>query len=393
MIPNFGGIDLKNLLPQTKVGQDIGKYVKLTHDLDTKAGRAWVRADVNLPLPGREKLFTLGPFTLYITRSQLTAFMRAQASKDSPDVTVTDKATLRTDLEAVVSGQVLVTLQDVHITYSRESDLDFKVDPRKIRIHKAMQFVQDTFGSLFGKEDSGLSFLKEAGQVVGVQHKFSLPPMSLNYATSGISNIQIANRFALKAYPDFVLCNRFNLSRRELPFIFSIFIIGGTGYVQVDTEYRPTDKQLLVVVEAGLGGSAALAFSFGPVSGGVYITLSIVLLYVKRTGAPALSDDGLSVSVVLVIAGNVSLWGLVTIYLGLMLSLSYHDSGKIDGVGQLSVQIRISRWFKLKYATQVTYKLRDGRSATTHTEELTTSGKAKEAFDKLDKLNKARKSL
>ncbi|MEP1573578.1 hypothetical protein [Roseibium album] len=393
LIPSFGGIDLRNLLPQTSVGSDFKKYVELTHDLDTKAGRAWVQADVNAPLAGREALFTIGPFTLFVTQSHLTAFLRAEASKDSPDVTVTDRASLKTDLEAVVGGQVLVTLKEVLITYSRDTDLDFEIDPRKIRIHKAMQFVQDTFGSIFGDEDNGLTFLRDGATVVGVQHTFSLPPMSLNYATSGISNIAISNRFALRAFPDFKISNQFNLSRRELPFIFSIFIIGGTGYVQVDTDYLPVDRSLVVAVEAGLGGSAALAFSFGPVSGGVYITLSIVLRYVKRIGSPEQSDDGLSVSLVLVIAGNVSLWGIVTIYLGLMLSMTYHESGRIDAKGSLSVEVRISRWFKLKYSTQVTYKLRDGRSTTTRTEELSTSGKAADAFKKLDDLNNARKSL
>ncbi len=393
LIPSFGGIDLRNLLPQTSVGSDFKKHVKLTHDLDTKAGRAWVQADVNAPLAGREALFTIGPFTLFVTNSHLTAFLRADASKDSPDVAITDKASLKTDLEAVVGGQVLVTLKEVLITYSRDTDLDFEIDPRKIRIHKAMQFVQDTFGSIFGDEDNGMTFLRDGATVVGVQHKFSLPPMSLNYATSGISNIAISNRFALRAFPDFKISNQFNLSRRELPFIFSIFIIGGTGYVQVDTDYLPADRSLVVAVEAGLGGSAALAFSFGPVSGGVYITLSIVLRYVKRIGGPAQSDDGLSVSLVLVIAGNVSLWGLVTIYLGLMLSMTYHESGRIDAKGSLSVEVRISRWFKLKFSTQVTYKLRDGRSTTTRTEELSTSGKAADAFKKLDDLNEARKSL
>jgi hypothetical protein len=393
LIPSFGGIDLRNLLPSTLAGSDVKKFVKLTHDLDTKAGRAWVLADVNLPLSGREPLFTSGPFTLYITKSNMTAFMRAEASKDSSDVTVTERAILKTDLEAVVSGQVLVTLKDALITYSRESDLDFKIDPRKIRIHKAMQFVQDMFGSIFGDEDSGLTFLRDGDKITGVQHKFSLPPMSLNFATSGVSNIAISNRFALRAYPDFKIANQFNLSRRELPFVFSIFIIGGTGYLQVDTDYRPTDGALTVAVEAGLGGSAAFAFSLGPVSGGVYITLSVVLRYVKRIGRPSQSDDGLSVSLVLVIAGNVSLWGMVTIYLGLMLSINYHESGRIDAMGSLSVEVRISRWFKLKYSTSVTYKLRDGKSTQTRTEELSTSGKAKEAFNNLDKLNKARKSL
>lgn len=395
IIKSFSGVNLANLLPDTKLPGDVNKYAKITHDLDTKAGRAWVQADVNADLAGRNKMFSIGPFTLYITRSRLAAFVRAEASKDRPDVQVTDMSRIITDLEAVVGGQVLVTLTDVIISYSRETELDFEIDPSKIKINKSMRFIQDTLGALFPDMPSGMSYLRApgSGAIVGVEHSFTIPPISLNYGTSGVSNIQIGNRFSLTAYPDFMIANRFNLSRRELPFIFSIFIIGGTGYCQVDTEYRPTDKELMVAVEAGVGGSAALAFSFGPVSGGVYITLSIVLRYAKRLGVPPRPGDGLSVSVVLVIAGQVSLWGMVTIYLGLMLSMTYHESGSIDAMGQLSVELRISRWFKLKFSTQVTYRLRDGQETTTRTDTVSMSGKAAEAVEKLKTLNNARKSL
>ncbi|MEP5803918.1 MAG: hypothetical protein ABJ310_00375, partial [Roseobacter sp.] len=87
------------------------------------------------------------------------------------------------------------------------------------------------------------------------------------------------------------------------------------------------------------------------------------------------------------------LWGMVSIYLGLMLSMTYHESGRIDGLGQLSVELRISRWFKLRYSTQVKYQLRDGRATTQVTSETSTSGKYKEALKKFEALEKARKSL
>ncbi|MEP0145359.1 MAG: hypothetical protein ABJE77_10435 [Tateyamaria sp.] len=393
LIPDLGGIKLSDMLPRANIPGGVKNAVKVTHDLDTKAGRAWVQADVNVPLPGRETLFTIGPFTLFLKNSRLTAFVRAEASKDQKEVALSDRALLLTNIEAVVGGQIMVTLQDVSISYSTRDQLEFSIDPKKIRIHQTMRFIQDTLGSIFGDELGGLKFIKESGIPVGVEHQFAIPPISLMYGTSGVSNLQISNRFSLRAYPDFIIANRFNLSRRELPFLFSIFIIGGTGYIQVDTEYRPFDKQLMVVVEAGAGGSAALGFAFGPVSGSVFITLSVVLRYQKQLGSGPKTDDGLSVSVVLVIAGSVSLWGMVSIYLGLMLSMTYHESGRIDGLGQLSVELRISRWFKLRYSTQVKYQLRDGRATTQVTSETSTSGKYKEALKKFEALEKARKSL
>lgn len=393
LLPDFGGINLKDMLPTAKLPGGLSDAVKVTHDLDIKAGRAWVQADVNLPMPGREKMFSIGPFTLYLRRSLLKAQVRAEADKDSDEVVTTDSASLKTTLEAVVSGQVMVTLEDVVIRYSSRTNLDFDIDPKKIKIHKSLQFVQDTIGSIFGDDAGGLKFIKESGVPVGVEHQFAMPPLSLMYGTSGVSNIQIANRFSLRAYPDFVIANRFNLSRTELPFLFTFFIIGGTGYLQVDTDYRPFDNQLMVVAEAGAGGSAALGFAFGPVNGNVFISLSVVLRYQKRLGGPALPDDGLSVSLLLVIAGSVSLFGIVTVYLGLRLSISYRESGQVDGLGSLSVEVRISRFFKLRYSAQITYKLRDGKSTTQVEEKTDVSGQAMDAVNKAKALNEARKSL
>jgi hypothetical protein len=393
LLPDFGGIDLSNMLPAAKLPGGLRDAVKVTHDLDTKAGRAWVQADVNLKMPKREKMFSIGPFTLYLRKSTLAARIRADASKDSQQVATTDSASMTTTIEAVVSGQVMVTLQDVVIRYSSKTKLDFDIDPKKIKIHKSLKFIQDTVGKIFGDGAGALKFVKENGIPVGVEHQLAMPPLSLMYGTSGVSNIQIANRFSLRAYPDFIITNRFNLSRAELPFLFTFFIIGGTGYLQVDTEYRPFDKRLMVVAAAGAGGSASLGFAFGPVNGAVFITLSVTLRYQKRLGGPSSPDDGLSVSLLLVIAGNVSLFGMVTVYLGLRLSIRYHESGRVDGLGQLSVEVRISRFFKLRYSTSITYKLRDGQSTTQVEENTDVSGEAVDAVDKARALAKARKSI
>lgn len=398
IIPDFGGMKLSGLLEKAGLDGDLPDWIKVTHGLDKKNGRAWLQVDVDVPLPGRQALFSLGPFTLYFKDSRLVATLRAEASKDSDQIALTDLAILSTNIEAVVGGQVMVTLEDATISYSSETKLDVDLDPKRIKVHKNLKFIQDTLGQLFGDTLGGLTILKENGIPVGIEHRLCLPPISLNYLTSGVQNITICNRFALRVLPDFVISNRFNLSTVDQPFIFSIFIIGGTGYIQLDAEYRPFDKRMSVSVEFGAGGSASLAFTWGPVAGGVFITLSVTIRYTKTIGyekVPA-RESGLTVSLVLVIAGYVSLWGMVTIYLGLRLSISYHESGRVDGLGVLSVELRISRFFKLKFRTQVTYKLRDGRSETTVSSSVetdVTDKRAKAALEKLEKLEKARKSL
>jgi hypothetical protein len=361
---NFGGINLRGLLDGVKLPGGFNDAVKISHDFDRKQLRTWVQVNIDVAVPGRKELFSIGPFSLYFRNTRLIGQLRYEATAEEQDISESGYSEIVTSIEAVVSGQVMVTLQQVKLSYTRERGLDFEFDPAQIKLNEIFRFIQDALSNLFPDEIGGLTLIKDKGTPIGVEHVFALPPMSLSFGTSGVSNIQIANRFRLLAYPDFIIANRFNLSTVEQPFIFSIFILGGTGYLQVDTEYRPFDGRLMVVVEAAAGASAALAFAFGPVQGAVYITLSVALTYRKLIG----QSGALSVSSVLVVAGNVSLWGMVRIFLVLVLRMTYHGNGRIDARGSLSVTVKVSRWFKLRYRTEVTYKLRDGRSTTVRTE-------------------------
>ncbi|MBY5337004.1 hypothetical protein HFO99_24345 [Rhizobium leguminosarum] len=358
---NFGGLKLDMLFKGYRVPDGVKDAIKITHDFDKKLFRAWVQIDINAPMKGRKSLFSIGPFQLDFVDTDFIAEVRLDASKDTDKVEQTGSAVLVTDIEAVVGGQTMVTMRRVAIHYDKASGLKVDFDPKGIRLNPAFQFIQDTLGSLFPSELGGMKIIKQNGVPVGVEHEFSMPPVSLMYATSGVSNISISNNFSLIAFPDFVISDRFSLSKPEMPFLFSLFILGGTGYVSVDTEYRPFRDELMVVVEAAAGGSASLGFAFGPVSGQVYITLSVALAYRKLIGT---SGGGLTVSLVLLVAGNVSVAGIVTVYMGLLLRLSYRDTGQIDAAGTLTVSIRISRFFTLSARANAKYTLRGGKAQT-----------------------------
>lgn len=367
IFPSFGGVGFAKLLPDLGDPSFLKNYVKLTHDLDRKERRAWVKAEVDAPMPGRHKLFNFGPVAMFFFAPRLTGWVRIEADAKTQEVVTTDHGQITTDIEASVAGQPMVTLRDVVIIYSKDGGLDFKVAPEKIKLHPNFKFLQDFMSRLgVGDGDNGITVLKKDGTPVGLEHSFAIPPISLMYGTSGVSNLAISNQFSIEAYPDFVIRDRFALSSKELPFLFSIFIIGGTGHALVEVAYVPATRAIKTMVTAAAGGSAALGFAFGPVTGSVFISLSVALSYTRYDNwpAPVPADSGLAVSLDLVIAGHVSLWGIVTIYLGLSLSLTYRDSGQIDATGRLSVSVRISKFFKLKYSTTVQYKLRGGRSET-----------------------------
>jgi hypothetical protein len=177
-----------------------------------------------------------------------------------------------------------------------------------------------------------------------------------------------------------------------LPFIFSFFIVGGTGYVVIDASYRPLDQALTVSVEVAIGGSAALGFAFGPVRGSVFIALSVVLTYRKTIGPAGAAGEGLTVSLQLVIAGNVSLWGIVDIYLGILLRLSYQETGAIDALGSLAVSVKLCRFITLRFSTTVQYRLKNGRSekSVSSSTRVEPGERIKQLKEKAEQLKKAR---
>ncbi|UPK11133.1 hypothetical protein IVA93_33975 [Bradyrhizobium sp. 155] len=383
---NFGGAKLSNLLKDYKIPEGVSNAVRVTHDFDKKQARAWVQVDIDAPMGGRRSLFSVGVFKADFVDMRLTGQVRFEASKDQDKVSETGFGRVGTTIDLVVGGQSMVQFEKFGLSFTREKGLDVEFDPKNIRLNPTFKFIQDFLSALFPDDIGGLAVIKENGIPVGLQHDFAIPPMALNFGTSGVSNICIANHFKLLAFPDFMLANRFNLSSVERPFIFSIFIIGGTGYIQIDAEYRPFDNELMVCVEAGAGGSASLAFAFGPFSGQVFITLSGTLAYRKVIGRPG---GGLSISAVLVIAGHVNVAGIVTVGIVLMLRMTYRDNGQIDADGTLTVEIRISKFFKITARAQAKYKLRGGKSETT----VSTSVSGQVTDERLNKLQKAAEKL
>ncbi|MET3159980.1 coiled-coil domain-containing protein [Bradyrhizobium diazoefficiens] len=361
---NFSGMKLDKLFDGYKLPPEATDAIKVTHAFDKAQARAWVEIDVDLPMPDRKAMFSIGPFELDYVNSHFVAMVRLEASKDTDKVDEIGRAALTTDFEAVVSGETMVSFQQVVLRYDKASGgLKVDFDPKRIRLNAIFQFIQDTLGSIFPDEIGGLTVIKDNGIPVGIEHVFAMPPIDLDFATSGVTNITISNTFGLVAYPEFMIFDRFALSRPELPFIFSIFVIGGTGYITVQTEYHPFQENgLMVSVEAAAGGSAQVGFAFGVVSGSVFITISVALKYTKVFGT---SGGGLTISLVLVVAGNVDIAGIVTVYIGLMLRMSYQDSGAIDASGTLTVTIQITRFFTLSATADVQYRLRGGKSETT----------------------------
>lgn len=354
---NFGGLQLDKLFKGVKLPKGLEDNIKVSHDFDKSSFRAWVQIDVKVKIEKRSTLFAIGPFQLEVVQAELTGFLKLEASKDKGEIETKGRTTFKADFDCVVAGQTMVTLRDVSITYSEGGGMDVDFDPSKIKLNPSLEFIQKSLATIFPDEVGGVALIKRDGIPIGIEHVFDMPPISLMGVTSGVQNIAIANRFRLVAYPDFVLSNRFELSRPERPFIFSIFILGGTGWVSVDVEYRPFKDELTVIVDAAVGGSASIGFAFVGVTGTMFITLSGVLTYRKLISG---SGGGLGISLVLLIAGIVDVLGIASGYLGQTLRICYKDDGGMDARGDFTIEIRITRFFKVQAGGEANYPIKSG---------------------------------
>src|SRR5262249_35141017 len=108
---NFGGARLDRLFKGVRIPQGVSEGVRGSHDFDAKQARAWVQVDIDAPMPGRNTLFSLGPFRVDFLDMRLVGQVRLVASKDTDRVTQTGFGRVVTNLDLVVSGQSMAKFE------------------------------------------------------------------------------------------------------------------------------------------------------------------------------------------------------------------------------------------------------------------------------------------
>ena len=251
------------------------------------------------------------------------------------------------DWELEVGGYTLVTLGGTEARFNESGDLRFKIPPDQIRMPAALSFISELLEGLGGEEEDGLSVRVDQ---TGVEATLSLPLPDLQGATFGISGLSLYAALGLKITDGFQIGLNFALARKEVPFALTIFILGGSGYVEANTLYTPSTGKVVSHVSLALMASASLALSLGPISGGVYVYFGVTGFYSSDGGR------GLEVGILFLVRGRVSVLGIVTASVSLMLEAQY-SGGSLVGRGTVSLRIKICWCCTLKVRESVTYTL------------------------------------
>lgn len=352
IFPDFSGLKLDNLFPGLKMPSMANDRVRISHGVDVQTRRAWVQAvidDVKVTTPST--LFAIGPVELGIRKSNFTALTRFEAGAgEAPKRQI--KAEIMGDWDVKIGGQSLIVFKDTRLTFNDAEGLKFHLDPRNIQLNGILNFVADLLAK-FGGSDSGLKLglLPEGG----IQCVLNLPLPPVQAGAFGISNLNLGALVALRLDDadmghSFSIEVGFNLGRKLAPFALTIFLLGGGGYFEVSTRYAPSTGKLKCFVQMGITASASLAISLGPIHGGVYIYFGITAEFEAGGGAK------FAIGVMLLMRGEVSLLGIVSACISLLLEAQYDTtSGQLIGHGRLSISIKICWCFTLEINEEVTY--------------------------------------
>jgi hypothetical protein len=357
IFPDFSGVKLDNLFPGLKMPSMANDRVRISHGVDAQTRRAWVQAVIDkVKVTTPSTLFAIGPVELGVRQSTFTALTRFEAGVgEAPKRQI--KAEILGDWDVKLGGQSLILFKDTSLTFDDAEGLKFHLDPSNIQLNGVLNFISDLLAK-FGGKDSGLKLglLPEGG----IQCVLSLPLPPVQAGAFGISNLNLGALLALRLNDrdlgnSFSIELGFNLARKSAPFALTIFFLGGGGYLEVSTRYAPGTGKLKCSVLMGITASASLALSLGPIHGGVYVYFGITAEFEAGGGAK------FAIGVMLLLRGEVSLLGIVSASISLLLEVQYDTtSGQLIGHGRLSISIKICWCFTLEINEDVTYTVGEG---------------------------------
>ena len=161
----------------------------------------------------------------------------------------------------------------------------------------------------------------------GIDASFSVALPTVAVGVLNISNMSLGAGFTVPFIGQ-PLSVRFNFCTREQPFLLTVYMFGGGGFLGVTID--PSGVQIL---EASFEFGASISIDLGVASGGVEVMAG---LYFR------MEQDAASLTGYFRLGGHVDVLGLITASLELYLELRYEfQTGKCVGMAELTIEISV----------------------------------------------------
>ncbi|MDP9121379.1 MAG: hypothetical protein M3O15_08440, partial [Acidobacteriota bacterium] len=351
ILPNVAGIPLGGLFSGLKMpkipllGGAIDDRIQVKHGLDPGTRQAWVSATADFDVHDTATLFSLGPLAVRVGQPHFHAETRIEADPRGIQKRSV-KGSLRGDWKLEIGGFPLITFRDTPLSFDEAGHINFQVEPPKVQLAEALQFVNGLLSTL---SPGGLSTRFDGD---GVVSSLALPIPDTQLGAFGFAGLSLGASLALRygARDGFNIGVSASLARRDAPFTLTIFILGGAGYLELGARYFPSTGKVSATADLAIAASASLALALGPIRGGVAVYVGVTATYDSAQGG------GLVVGLMFMVRGYVSILSIASATIVLRLDAQYKDKALV-GTGQLDITIKICWCFTLEVHESVTYTL------------------------------------
>lgn len=356
-LPDLGGLKLELLFKDLSMPKNLKDVVKLRHGLDKQRKKAWAEASVNVELEKPKKVFSYGPVEMRLAGGKLRGQQKLE-SDIGGRVTRQGWGELWGEWQIRFGGQELVKIKDTTLRMDQNGSFKFDVSPNRVEFPGAVKYLSDLTKSYqFDKPDLPFKLLKRNGIPYGIEAGFDIAIPPVQVGTTGIKDATFSTGMRLEVYPEFAVEVDLNVSRRHSPFIFSIFILGGAGFLETRARYVPRTEAISADVSIGISASGSVGFEFGILTGSVSMAFGSSVEYHKRAGGA----DHLRLGSQALITGRCNIGFFATLDLRLFLQVRYTGSNTLTGDGFVSAKIRVSKFFKFEVRENVQYELSKGK--------------------------------
>lgn len=353
LLPDMAGVDLRGLMQGVGFPDlDASNAVKIRHGVDQKTLRAWMEADLDVPFSQSAPLLRFGPVEIVIDSARLASQARLSAGRDGVERKMNGR--IFGDWRIVCSGQTILTFRQTGLYFDDSGKIDFRIQPEKIVLAEALRFITDLMRATGQKGGLRIEPFMRGGVPTGVAAVLDMVLPPIQSGAFGISDLSLHVLFGIAAVPQFEIVSELSVASRVAPFTLNVWILNGGGYLTQRLSYLPMAKPqplLTYTLEVGIVAGLGLGFSFGVVSGGVWLQVGCSIALSWRTGP---GGNTTAMRVFLLARGNVDVAGLITASITLLFEVSY-DGQRMIGAGTLSVRVKISVFFTLSVRQHVEY--------------------------------------
>jgi hypothetical protein len=354
LIPDLAGLDFRGLLQRVGFPDlDDSEAVKLTHGFDAATRRGFLDAAIDVPLGEAAPLVSFGPVEIVLERARFTATARVTAGLGG-GIEKTARGRIFGDWHVACGGTTILTFRRTALAFDETGRLDFDIDPERVELAEALAFLTDVMAASGQKGGLVVEPYSRGGVPTGVAARLDMVLPPIQTGAFGVSDLSLHILFGVSAVPRFEVACDLAIGSRMAPFTLNIWILNGGGYVLQRLVCQPAARPrplLTYTLEVGILAGLGLGFSFGVVSGGVWLQVGCsVAIHWSTDGG----GDTTAVRVFLLARGNVDVAGLITASIALMLEATY-DGTRLIGAGTLSLRFKISMFYTLKVNQRVEY--------------------------------------